>query len=61
MYMSLGFKPVVYFHIGAFHNAVSMCNQWLLYENDSVILLTEKSAPDVGLEPTTLGLLELGG
>ena len=45
--------------MGAIHNAVSICNQRVLYENDIGILLTEKSAPDVGLEPTTLGLLEL--
>ena len=57
--MSLGFKPVEYFHIGAVRNVVPIYNQWFLYENDTGILLTEKSAPDVGLEPTTLGLLEL--
>ena len=40
-------------------NAVSSCNHCVLYVYDMGILLTEKSAPDVGLEPTTLGLLEL--
>ena len=49
-----------YLDIGGSHNAGFICNHWFLNENDTSILLTEKCAPDVGLEPTTLGLLELG-